>query len=156
MNFPSDLHPGDILLYSTKTIVDDLIEWKTSGTAAHVEIYAGSNSSWASRNGIGCGSGAYPYRNAGLCMVRRPVQSFNVSVASAFFNANLKNQPYGFVDILDEIGIERKGGGVDCSHAAALLLEAAGCPQFDLNYPKSLISPRDFQIVSTSDVIFRA
>lgn len=155
MSLPS-LKVGDILLYSTKDIVDSLIEWKTSGTVAHVEIYAGNGTSWASRNGIGLGNGPYPFRIEGLVQVRRPIAYFDPEQAEICFETKLKDLPYGFGDIEASVGIMESGKGVDCSHAAAILLEEAGSPQFDSAYPKTTISPRDFLIVRESTVIYQA
>lgn len=154
MNIPQDLKPGDILLYSEKDIIDDLIKWKTSGTAAHVEIYAGDGNSWASRNGVGLGQSAWPFRSEGLCQVRRPVHSFNLTAATAYFETKLKGLPYGFSDIAADIGIVTTAKGVDCSHAGALLEAAGECPQFDDAYPVTTIAPRDFQIVRESVIIY--
>lgn len=148
---------GDILLYSTRSLIDDLIRWKTSGECAHVEVYAGNGQSWASRNTIGVGKTTYPFRPDGLVIVKRPVMPFNYDAASSYFEKNLAGLPYGFDDILANIGIDRNHPkGVDCSHMATLLLENAGCLQFDVSYNAAKISPRDFQISPLSNVIWTA
>jgi hypothetical protein len=157
MKFPDDLRVGDILLYSEKDIIDDLIKWKTSGQVAHIEIYAGVGRSWASRNGIGVGQTTYPFRSEGLAVVRRPVQFFDADKASIYFNLFLKGLPYGFGDILANLGIDASTlKGVDCSHLAALLEQASGCPMFASDTMLNTISPRDFQIVREAITIYKA
>lgn len=156
MNLPQDLQVGDILLYSSKDIIDDLIKWKEDGTVAHIEVYAGNGTSWASRNGVGCGQTTWPFRLEGLAVVRRPVQFFDGAKAEQSFETKLKGQPYGFGDIEANIGLPDNGKGVDCSHAAAILCEDAGAPQFDSSYPKSKITPEHFQMVRESVVIYKS
>ena len=154
MNIPQDLQPGDILLYSTKDIVDDLIEWKTSGSVAHVEVYAGNGQSWASRNGIGVGDSTYPFRSEGLAVVKRPLGKFDITLADGYFQSKLKGLKYGFGDILTDVGINTTLNGIDCSHLATLLLTNSGCPQFDFHYPANQISPRDFLTTMESLVVY--
>lgn len=154
MNFPQDLQVGDILLYSSKDVTDAVIEWKTGSDVAHVEVYMGDGISWASRNGIGVN--AYPFRPEGLVKVRRPVMRFNVTEATDWFNASQKNQPYGWGDILATVDIKTNWPGEDCSHFVAALLEVANAPQFHPRYDKKKITPRDFEIVLQSSIIYSA
>jgi hypothetical protein len=148
MNFPADLCPGDILLYNTSDFTDDIIDWKTGDDVAHIEIYVGNGLSWASRNGIGVNE--YPYRPQGLMYVRRPVPSFDLVKARLWFEDGVKGLPYGFGDLLETMNIKNNLAGVDCSHFAAACMEASGCHQFDVNYPKNKITPRDFKISTQS------
>ena len=158
MTFPNDLKVGDILLYSSHSLVDDLIKWKETGLVAHIEIYAGSSMSWASRNGVGVGPAPYSFRSEGLVEVRRPVQYFDGLKAEDYFEINLKGKPYGFSDILANLDIKGKTSnneGVDCSHAAALLLDAAGSPQFAYDYPKNIITPEHYRMVRENFLVFQ-
>jgi hypothetical protein len=155
MNLPDDLKAGDILLYSSNSLVDDLIEWKESGKVAHIEIYAGNATSWASRNVIGVGNEPWPFRADGLVEVRRPVQYFDIVKATNCFENKLKGLPYGLSDIGDNLGIKLKIRGVDCSHFAAILLEDSGCPQFAFDYPKQLVTPEHYRIVRENILIIK-
>jgi hypothetical protein len=151
MNFPEDLQIGDICLYSTRDLTDEVIELKEGDDIAHIEIYMGNNVSWASRNGIGVN--AYPFRPEGLKYVLRPIGHFNEEVATSWFNDGVKGLPYGFGDILESINIKNNLKGVDCSHFAASLLEIAQVPLFNSWYPKNKITPRDFKMVKEAILI---
>jgi len=146
------LLPGDILLYASPDLIDKIIEWKEGGDVAHCEGYVGNGKSWASRNGIGVNE--YPFRPDGLVQVRRPDGIFDMEAASAWFNTNAKGRPYGFGDIAATVNLPDVLPGMDCSHFLSALLHAAGCPQFDSGYNKQKITPRDFQIVRESTIIF--
>jgi hypothetical protein len=158
MNIPEDLRPGDILLYgpfaaesTLDKIIDGSIEWKTASDVDHIEIASDvQGRSWASRNGIGVNS--YPFRADGLKYVRRPL-GFEVKEAIRYF-MSVDGTPYGFGDIEENIGIENKQPGMDCSHFAAALLEAAFIGQFDKNFDKRKISPRDFLLSNQSNQIW--
>jgi len=152
MNFPQDLQIGDICLYATKDLVDDIIEWKTGSDVAHVELYMGNNISWASRNVIGVN--AYPFRTSGLVKVRRLSKNFNTTLAKVWFDKTQKGQPYGFGDILANENIVTKFPGEDCSHFVAQALEIGECKQFDVSFPKAKISPRDFELTLESTTIY--
>jgi hypothetical protein len=152
MNFPQDLQVGNILLYSTKDIVDSLIEWKTGSDVAHIEIYMGGGISWASRNGIGVNT--YPFRSSGLVKVRKLIGNFNLPLAQIWFEKTQKGQPYGFGDILANENIITKFPGEDCSHFVAACCEVGECPQFDPIFPKARISPRDFEITLESITVY--
>jgi hypothetical protein len=150
MVIPSDLKVGDILLYSSLDIFDIVIELKESDGKAHIEIFAGNNESWASRNGIGVN--IYPFRSQGLVAVRRPNGIFNKIKVDAWFADGVRGMKYGWSDILASLAIENAGSGttdikhfngVDCSHFAAALMEVAECPQFDTGYSKNKITPAE-------------
>ena len=151
MNLPADLRVGDILLYDEPDIVDDVIAIKTGDDVAHIEIYAGLGQSWASRNGIGVNQ--YPFRSHGLMYIRRPIQSIDIRAVLVWVKPYI-GSPYGFGDILASVDIVTKWNGLDCSHFAASLMEAGGCPQFDAIYAKSKITPRDFKITRESTQIY--
>jgi len=161
MIFPADLIVGDILLYAGPTLVDLGIEWKEGDDVAHIEIYAGNGSSWASRNGIGVN--IYPFRTDGLKYVRRLCQIFDEEAVNKWFYDGVKGMKYGYGDIIANLEIQDSGpstpyinhfNGVDCSHFAAALLEIADCPQFDRDFPKNKITPRDFKLSVSSHQIY--
>jgi cell wall-associated NlpC family hydrolase len=143
MNLPQDLIAGDILLYATKDLVDDVIEWKTSADVAHVELYVGDGKSWASRNGIGVN--AYDFRSQGLMRVRRPKVAFNLAKAQPWFDSKEKGQPYGFGDILENAGVDVVMNGEDCSHFVKDAMEQGDAPQFDPSFSGPKTTPRDFE-----------
>jgi hypothetical protein len=60
------IRPGSILLYSSPSIVDWLIE--RTGPCAHVELFLGNGRSFASRNGLGVNY--YDLRKDGLIAIR--------------------------------------------------------------------------------------
>jgi hypothetical protein len=149
----SILQIGDIMLYSTSDIVDELIEWKEADNVAHIEIYMGNNFSWASRNGIGINE--YPTRLSGLVEVRQPSGIFDIADATQWFNNGVKGAPYGFGDILDVLGIKVDFlRGIDCSHFAAALCEVGNIPQFDSTYAKNTLTPSDFRKVRESVTVW--
>lgn len=162
MNIPQDLIAGTILLYSTKDIVDNVIEWKESDDVAHVEVYAGNGKSWASRNGVGVG--LYDFRPDGLKYVRQLNAPFNDARALNWFDV-VNGAPYGWKDIEASAGLSEpneitvnpqvlKKTGMDCSHFAAALLEVGFCPQFDPSFPKNKITPSDFKKVLESKQVY--
>jgi len=158
MKFPDDLLRGDICLYRSKDITDEVIIWKEGDdvlSVAHIEIYAGGGQSWASRNGIGVG--LYPFRPDGLVIVRRPSWVFDPQGKIDAWFATVKGTEYGWADIAANAGIVISNAkGEDCSHFAAVLMETAGCPQFDLVFPRNEITPRDFKLSLMSAQMFPA
>jgi len=152
MNIPADLIVGDTLLYTSHDLIDLGIEIKEADDVAHVEVYAGNNTSYASRNGIGVN--VYPFRPDGLMYVRRNRGGFNQEEVEKWFNG-VKGLAYGWGDIISELEPNSVGlyttdltqyKGVDCSHFAAALQEVAQTEHFDPMYPKNKISPRDFKL----------
>ena len=152
MKLPDDLHIGDILLYNSADLADEIIDVVSGDDVAHVEVYAGNGQSWASRNGIGVA--LYTFRPDGLKSVRRLVRPLDESAVEAWFKT-VNGTAYGWGDILDNADIQTGLPGMDCSHFAAALLEAGGCPQFDTSYPKLKIKPRDFKLsLASYEIIF--
>lgn len=173
-NIPTDLQPGDILLYNSGDISDAIIRWKEGDPdTAHVEVYIGDGKSVASRNGIGV-KDIYDFRPAGLVHVRRPGGSatcdqanraptvgegegFDLSSAMEWF-AMVKGAPYGWGDIGADAGLIEKPEdawirpevllktGMDCSHFASLFLLAGSRGQFDPAFDARRITPRDFKL----------
>lgn len=157
MQIPDDLKRGDALLYFTADITDAIIAWKEGDSldrlrVSHIEIYAGSGSSWASRNGIGVA--LYPFRATGLQVVRRPVQTFDAGNRVDEWFMTINGASYGWKDILATAGIRAGGNGVDCAHFAALLMQVAACPQFSDTINLAQITPFDFVKVRESVQVY--
>jgi len=161
MIFPDDLIVGDTLGYASADLTNLAIEWKEGDDLAHVEVYAGNGQSWASRNGIGVN--IYPFRLAGLKIVRRNKGIFEEEPVEVWFKSGVQGMKYGFGDILAEVEIGASGysgtdltkcDGVDCSHLYAALQEVARCPHFDPTYPKNHIEPRDMKLSLASVQVY--
>lgn len=158
MNFPDDLQRGDTLLYADESLVDKLIEWKEGDPVVpvgHVEVYAGDNQSWASRNdSTGHGINLYPFRASGLAVVRRPVERFDVNNIVDQWFKSVEGLPYGMGDNLADAGLTGVAGGMNCSHTATTLYHAVSNPMFDPTYPAKAITPDDFKKSLGSRQIF--
>ena len=127
----SVLQSGDVLLYYTPDIVDFIIAEKTGHRVGHVERYATSGLSMASRNGVGVN--IYPLRLDGLVSIRRPIGQFNFEKGYDWFNNGV-----------DENGIKIKGQGydfdglvsftsfVDRGHAGQMF-----CSEFSVNFDRA-------------------
>jgi hypothetical protein len=161
MIFPDDLIVGDTLLYAGPSLIDLGIEWKEGDDVAHIEIYAGNGQSWASRNGIGVN--IYPFRTDGLKYVRRLCQPFDEETVNIWFINGVRGMKYGWDDVWANVNITGYGSsspyisrfpGVDCSHFAAALYEISGVAQFDMEFPKNKITPRDFKLSLNSHQIY--
>ncbi len=135
------------MLYASPDLVDRVIEVASDDDVAHIEVYAGGGTSWASRNGIGVG--LYPFRSVGLKYVRRPVKPLNLVLVNAWF-PTVNGAPYGWGDIAANVGVNLNLAGMDCSHFVAVLCEVGECPQFDSVYPKDKIKPAHFKLVRES------
>ena len=109
MNFDAKLLlPGDSLGYYGDTPVDKpgshagFVDWsiavKTGYWTSHVEVYAGANLSFASRNGIGVNR--YQLRTDGLIWVRRPLAMLDLSTANEWFASTARGQKYDFKGLM--------------------------------------------------------
>jgi cell wall-associated NlpC family hydrolase len=148
MKLPDDLQPGDILLYATPgDFIDEVIEIFSDGVA-HIEIYHGGGESVASRNGIGVN--LYPYRSEGLLYVRRPLGTFQMALADAWFNAGIRGLPYGWAGLLDPVGVDLPSRGLICSTFADFYLSHGGLPQFADDFPAGKAKPGDFRLVRSA------
>jgi hypothetical protein len=152
MDFPQDLCIGDILLYNTDSIVDDLIDLKTWSDVAHVEIYVGDGWSVASRNGLGVD--LYPYRPDSLHKVRRLSVPFDKENADTWFNSGVKGQKYNWASLAEFFNIHIQSQGFICSVFAANYLRYGGCELFAPDYEISKISPRDFELTLQAVTVY--
>lgn len=140
MKLPDDLRPGDVMLYKPSGLYGWIIKVKTWHSISHVEVYHGGGISAASRDGKGVNF--YPVRLDGLAYVLRPTIPFDKAKADAFVSSML-GTPYGWLDLLDFVGISVDKKGIVCSPFATLDLRAAGIPVFN-DEPANLIAPFEF------------
>ncbi len=152
MTFPDDLCVGDILLYNTQDIVDKIIDLKTAGDVAHVEIYVGDGWSVASRNGVGVN--LYPSRLNDIRKVRRLQVPFELSNAMLWFNNGIKGLPYGFTGLLEFENIDWPGKGLFCSQFATMFLAAGGAPMFADDFHPVKVCPFDFEKTRQAATIY--
>lgn len=93
-----DLVPGDAILYSSNSVIDTIIEEKTGGIAAHVEIYVSEGQSIASRNGIGVGQ--YATRTDSVVAILRPTASLDLVSGIHWFDS-VNHDGYDWVGLLN-------------------------------------------------------
>jgi hypothetical protein len=122
------LQPGDVLLYSATGLYGRIIAIKTWHTVAHVECYVGNGQSVASRNGIG--TGRYPLRLTDLWTLCRPRQPFDCAKALTWFTAQ-PHRPYGWIDLLQFIGVDVHRPGIVCSPFVTEFLRAGDLDPFN-------------------------
>lgn len=137
-----DLRPGDVLLYKPSGIFGKLISLKTWHPIAHVELYLGNGLSSASRDGKGVNF--YPWRDTELVAVMRPKAPFVFDATRAkVFTSNWLGTPYGWLDLLNFVGITKDTKGVVCSPWVTMVLRDNGLPIFNAD-PPNLIAPFQF------------
>jgi hypothetical protein len=134
------LRAGDILLYRPKGIFGRLIQMKTWHRISHVEIYAGNQQSYASRDGKGVE--CYPIRLTELAFVLRPTRPLDLVKGRAYFDS-MRGTPYGWLDLLDFAGFNVDKKGIICSAFAAEYLRACGWNVFPTD-KANLVSPFQF------------
>lgn len=134
------LRAGDILLYRPKGIFGRIIQIKTWHRISHVEIYAGNQRSYASRDGQGVN--VYPIRLSELAYVLRPTVPLDLAKGQAYVDT-MKGTPYGWLDLLDFAGLNVDRTGIICSAFATEYLRAAGWDVFPTD-PARYVSPFQF------------
>ena len=129
MNLVPRLYPGDCLLYSPVGFFGWVIATKTWHKVAHCEIYNGplpDMRSWASRDGIGVN--LYPFRDTQLAYVLRP-RSIALDKARAWAKP-LIGTKYGWLELMNFVGVKRSDGGMFCSQFLTLFYRAGGMNLF--------------------------
>lgn len=126
------LKPNDILLYKPASFFGRLISIKTWHAISHVEVYkgideSGDRCSYASRDGIGVGK--YPLRLTDLVYILRPHKYLDRVAGDQFFQ-RLEGTPYGWMDLLNFIGVPVDRKGIVCSAFVAGYLRAEGWDVF--------------------------
>jgi hypothetical protein len=154
MNIPEDLLPGDILECAGDSVVRSYLNSDTGHTATYAGVVSGIPSVVTSLTETGVG--LYPLTQGAqnIVHIRRPSWKFDIDKAMASFESNYKGKPYGWGDCANDVGLPDFGGGWNCSHTSSQFLEDGGCPQFDLLFPKSKITPRDMSTSLMSAKIF--
>jgi cell wall-associated NlpC family hydrolase len=139
------LKPHDCLLYAPKGIFGQIIRLKTWHAVAHCEIYAGMGHSFASRDGLGVG--IYPLRTEQLIYILRPHlprshRRLNWHRAQQYYAQSL-GTPYGWLELLNFLGITERGKGLFCSEFVTYYYRAAGWNIFPEDDPAQ-VAPFEF------------
>lgn len=134
------LKSGDILLYRPSGLFGRLIAVKTWHAISHVEIYAGIQRSFASRDGLGVDH--YPVRTQDLAYVLRPQVLLDFVGGVEWFEQH-KGAPYGWLDLLNFIGVPIDSHGMVCSSFAAGFLRACDWDIFPTD-PINRVAPFQF------------
>lgn len=137
----SQLQSGDCLLYKPSSIYGWVIKAKTWHPVSHVEVYAGSGKSFASRDGIGVR--LYPLRLKDLYKVLRPTQPLDLA-AMAQLAKEMEGTPYGWKDLLAFVGVRHNFKGIVCSPYACRLYKVGGLNLFG-SEPCHFIAPFQFE-----------
>jgi hypothetical protein len=151
---PAMLQPGDAILYFRHDFFDWIIALKTWTKVAHVEIYRGEQTSYASRNGIGVN--AYPLRLDGVAAVMRPKQPLDLTAAGHWFEAHARGQPYDWMALLCFTLARRRGekSKMFCSEFATRFYRAAGLAPFNPRWPADRVPPSFFLVSPAFEVIW--
>lgn len=150
MNSPIPLLNSDVLLYSKSDLFGWLTALKTWSPACHVELYEGEGMSLASRNGIGVNR--YPFREAQLAAILRPVAPLDSAAIKAWFEVpfnkltgeGVRGRPYGWLDLLRFYNIKIATNGWICSQFVAKAVKVGGLKAFANQYNEGTIDPGDF------------
>ncbi len=142
MRLTALLRPGDCLLYRPTSLFGRLVALKTWHAVSHVEVYAGSGQSFASRDGQGVD--LYPLRLDGLRDVLRPVTPFDLAQAAAWFAA-VRGQKYDWWGLFRFFTIGRgKPDRMFCSELATRLYRHSGIEPFQPDEDADLVAPFEF------------
>jgi uncharacterized protein YycO len=142
------LEPGDCLLYKPTGIFGHIIAIKTWHRIAHVEVYNGNQTSWASRDGAGVSR--YGLRMAGLVYVLRPDQVLDLKAARDWAETQ-RGAPYGWLDLLNFMGVRVDLKGIVCSPFVTLFYRHGGWNIFPID-DANRIAP--FQFLSLVEAGF--
>jgi len=120
---PPAPQPGDCLLYRPTGFFGRLIAIKTWHPLSHVEVYVGKGVSVASRDGEGVGY--YPLRLEQLAYVLRPTVPLDLA-AGLRYARRMTGTPYGWMDLLNFVGVNVDSKGIVCSPFATEFYRACG------------------------------
>ncbi len=135
------LQPGDCLLYKPTGFFGAIIAVKTWHAVAHCEVYDGAGTSWASRDGIGVN--LYCTRYHELAYVLRPtINIWDYQSANSYARSNI-GTPYGWLELLNFVGITHRGAGLFCSEFLTYYYRAAGWNMFPEDDPAQ-VAPFEF------------
>ena len=136
------LLPGDCLLYRPSNLLDWIVCLKTGARISHVEIFAGSGQSYASRPGIGVDK--HPFREKNLGYVRRPIMYASpVALWEEFLP--FRGKKYDWLGLLGFLMLTRRGSTnrFFCSELATELYRAIGLRPFNPDIRADHFSPAD-------------
>lgn len=148
------LEPGDCLLYGPTSIMGWVIAVKTWTMISHVEVYRGSGTSWASRDGVGVN--LYPLRTTGLRYVRRPAK-YEADVAEEYGQA-CRGQRYDWLGLLCFTLAVRQGSKDRqfCSEFALNLYRRAGVEVLSPDCLPDHTAPSEFLQTPALTTVWRA
>jgi len=151
---PSELLPGDTILYSPINILDWIIAIKTWSYAIHSEIYAGNGRSFASRPFIGIRD--YPLQLDNIVAVRRPKAAWNFESAKTWFFAHAIGQKYDWKGILCFILAVKQGAHdrMFCSEFNTRFYNRGHFQPFDPNWDADKVAPSFFLITPAMETVW--
>lgn len=159
MTVPSQILPGDLLLYNTPgSFVDWCIRIKTWSIAAHCECYIGGGASVASRNWspvIPSGVGKYPFRHEGLVAILRPSKPFDLEASMRWFYAKANGEGYDLKGLLC-FSLAVAQGSPDkmfCSEFLTRFYRMGGFNCFHTDWDADRVAPGSFLMVPDFDKI---
>lgn len=147
-----ELQPGDVLLYKPAGVFGRLICLKTWSDYSHVELFVGGaahpQAVWASRDPkrwfpwpSGGGVNFYPFRDAQLALIRRPVHPLNTEALLDFARSTV-GQAYDWTGLLKFFRInDAKQDRMFCSEAATRALRIATGDRLFTNIDADAVSP---------------
>ncbi len=134
-----DLKPGDLLVFSRRTIFDWAVRVKTWSVATHTEVYIGGGKTVASRNGKGCA--VYLEDLDGLYCVLRPTCKLDIGAGLSTYYAKWDGKPYGWLALFEFCLIDLHSRGIFCSELSTMFLRACGCEPFNELIDADMVSP---------------
>jgi hypothetical protein len=153
---PCELLPGDHLIYTGRAFVDRLIQLKTFSMASHIEIYAGSDQSAASRPGKRKGVRLYPLRKEDLAYVLRPTMPFDFQAAMVWFYGHAIGAPYAYTELVNFFlpGAVFNAQGMVCSTFARMFDEHGSFYPFKPEWTELKVAPANFLMVNCFDWVW--
>lgn len=148
------LQPGDTLLYFSNSLLDWAIALKTWTKVAHVEIYAGNRTSYASRNGVGVNQ--YSFRKQGLACVLRDNDIADFAAASWWFS-KVQGQKYDWKGLLC-FTLAVKQGAKDrmfCSEFWTRFKREEGIEPFNNDWDADRVPPAFCLVTPTQRIIWK-
>ena len=141
--------PGDILLFNRTSPFNWIIRVKTWSRYTHVEVHDGQGTTFAARNGQGCGE--YLQDLEGLALVLRPpVGAFDrIAARKWFYGQHIYRQGYDWVGLLNFMyarAAGRRNGKMFCSEFATRYLRSGGFGVFPRT-DADTVAPCDFNLI---------
>lgn len=151
--YPFMLEPGDILLYSGKSIWSWTIKVKTWSDISHVEIFLGEGKTFSSREKQGVN--IYDFTSENLVVVLRPNDSIDIGKLLTFARA-VQGQKYDYWGLLRFFKLGKQSQDKQfCSESVTRACRFAGFKVFAEEYDADLVSPGMFLSSPHCDVVWR-